>query len=148
MASEDANYTGMHKLFISSFYIRISQETFKGFIELRKHYIFKLSLLVSVWVQSIFWKGKKKLKAVCKSSSLMNLDWHFVMTFFVFYKYSQIIDLIVTFQTLLLVKQVFLPKKGSFQFSSVQSLSRFQLFATPWIAARQASLSINLLPLF
>ena len=36
--------------------------------------------------------------------------------------------------------------KSSFfqvQFSSVQSLSRVQLFATPWIAARQASLSIT-----
>ena len=31
----------------------------------------------------------------------------------------------------------------SFQFSSVQSLSRVWLFATPWIAARQASLSIT-----
>ena len=30
-----------------------------------------------------------------------------------------------------------------YQFSSVQSLSRVQLFATPWIAARQASLSIT-----
>ena len=30
-----------------------------------------------------------------------------------------------------------------FQFSSVQSLSCFRLFATPWIAARQASLSIT-----
>ena len=29
------------------------------------------------------------------------------------------------------------------KFSSVQSLSRVQLFATPWIAARQASLSIT-----
>ena len=29
------------------------------------------------------------------------------------------------------------------QFSSVQSLSRVQIFATPWIAARQASLSIT-----
>ena len=29
-----------------------------------------------------------------------------------------------------------------FQFSSLQSLSRVWLFATPWIAARQASLSI------
>ena len=29
------------------------------------------------------------------------------------------------------------------QFSSVQSLSRVQFFATPWIAALQASLSIN-----
>jgi len=32
----------------------------------------------------------------------------------------------------------------SVQFSSVQSLSRLRLFATPWIAARQASLSIQL----
>ena len=32
---------------------------------------------------------------------------------------------------------------GPIQFSSVQSLSRVQLFVTPWIAARQASLSIT-----
>ena len=32
---------------------------------------------------------------------------------------------------------------GISQFSSVQSLSRVQLFATPWIAAHQASLSIT-----
>ena len=32
----------------------------------------------------------------------------------------------------------------SVQFSSVQSLSRVPLFATPWIAARQASLSITI----
>ena len=32
---------------------------------------------------------------------------------------------------------------SSVQFSSVQTLSRVQLFATPWIAARQASLSIT-----
>ena len=32
------------------------------------------------------------------------------------------------------------------QFSSVQSLSCVQLFATPWIAARQASLSITISP--
>ena len=31
----------------------------------------------------------------------------------------------------------------SFQFSSVQSLSHVQLFATPWIAEHQASLSIT-----
>ena len=37
-------------------------------------------------------------------------------------------------------------KEGDFiwlRISSVQSLSRVQLFATPWIAARQASLSIT-----
>ena len=32
----------------------------------------------------------------------------------------------------------------SVQFSSVQSLSRVRLFANPWIAARQASLSITI----
>ena len=31
----------------------------------------------------------------------------------------------------------------NYQFSSVQSLSRVRLFATPWITARQASLSIT-----
>ena len=34
-------------------------------------------------------------------------------------------------------------KKQQWQFSSVQSFSRGLLFATPWIAARQASLSIT-----
>ena len=33
--------------------------------------------------------------------------------------------------------------RGHAQFSSVQSLSCVQLFATPWTAARQASLSIT-----
>ena len=33
--------------------------------------------------------------------------------------------------------------QSSVQFSSVQLLSRVRLFATPWIAARQASLSIT-----
>ena len=35
-----------------------------------------------------------------------------------------------------------LPRTG-IQFSSVQSLSRVRLFATPWITARQASMSIT-----
>ena len=34
-------------------------------------------------------------------------------------------------------------KCSPFQFSSVQSLSHVQVFATPWITARQASLSIT-----
>ena len=36
-----------------------------------------------------------------------------------------------------------LSKAASVQFISVQSLSRVRLFATPWIAAHQASLSIT-----
>ena len=38
------------------------------------------------------------------------------------------------------------PNRGTarhVQFSSVQSLSRVRLFATPWTAARQASLSMS-----
>ena len=35
------------------------------------------------------------------------------------------------------------PSSWNFHFSSVQSLSRVWLFATPWTAARQASLSIT-----
>ena len=38
---------------------------------------------------------------------------------------------------------VVLQNEPSVQFSSVQLLSRVRLFATPWIAARQASLSIT-----
>jgi len=38
--------------------------------------------------------------------------------------------------------------KVTVQLSSVQSLSRVRLFVTPWIAACQASLSINQLPEF
>ena len=34
-------------------------------------------------------------------------------------------------------------RNGAFQFTSVQSLSRARLFATPWLAAHQASLFIN-----
>ena len=37
----------------------------------------------------------------------------------------------------------FITSSDSVQFSSVQSLSCVRLFATPWIAARQASLSIT-----
>ena len=52
---------------------------------------------------------------------------YFLMSFF-FYSYK--------------IKESQLPKVLSF-FSSVQSLSRVRLFATPWTAARQASLSIT-----
>ena len=40
------------------------------------------------------------------------------------------------------------PHTSSVQFSSVQSFSRVRLFATPWMAAHQASLSITKLPEF
>ena len=42
-----------------------------------------------------------------------------------------------------LLPSTLLSLSSIFQFSSVQSLNRVRLFVTPWIAARQASLSIT-----
>ena len=49
-----------------------------------------------------------------------------------------------TYVTLKLLLQILLQWKIAQPFSSVQSLSRVWLFATPWIAACQASLSITI----
>ena len=49
----------------------------------------------------------------------------------------------MTDRTFLPVDFPFLSRHCMHQFSSVQSLSRVRLFATPWIAARQGSLSIT-----
>ena len=46
-------------------------------------------------------------------------------------------------QTQILFRENSFALNFSYIFSSVQSLSRVQLFATPWIAAYQASLSIT-----
>ena len=47
------------------------------------------------------------------------------------------------FSVIILYKSVFSSREDSVQFSSVQSLSHVQLFATPWTAAREASLPIT-----
>ena len=47
------------------------------------------------------------------------------------------------FAAFFVFKTLLLLEKCSLSFSSVQSLSRVRLFATPWIAARQGSLSIT-----
>ena len=49
----------------------------------------------------------------------------------------------MTGKTIALIRRIFVGKVMSIQFSSVQSLSHVQLFATPWAAARWASLSIT-----
>ena len=53
-------------------------------------------------------------------------------------KTSQVWKILLSFKTLHMLKSNFDP-----QFSSVQLLSRVQLFATPWTAACRASLSIT-----
>ena len=70
--------------------------------------------------------------------------WFFCCTFWEgFLFYLPTIYLLLNFSFL----QFFLIPRNQVlschQFSSVQSLSRVRLFATPWIAARQASLSIT-----
>ena len=62
-------------------------------------------------------------------------------------KSLEILDIVVwdpiRSSLILPIKQLQKITFASVQFSSVQSLSRVQLFATPWITARQASLSIT-----
>ena len=53
----------------------------------------------------------------------------------------EIFKIVETFKGILSVKEIFCV---SVQFSSVQSLGCVWLFVTPWIAARQASLSITI----
>ena len=60
------------------------------------------------------------------------------MIFFTPFHFSIISKLSIV-SSFILVKS----KAGVLTFSSVQSLSRVRLFATPWTAARQASLSIT-----
>ena len=69
---------------------------------------------------------------------LLLCPWYFYLlcNFLSLYKWRSIISLKA--RALRMGYQV-----GNILFSSVQSLSRIQLFATPWIAARQASLSIT-----
>ena len=78
-------------------------------------------------LEGIQWgKKKKKFKS---GRDLPNQETRIRQTFYVSnYKW------LIKFATLLNLR---------YQFSSVQSLSRVRLSATPWIAARQASLSIT-----
>ena len=69
--------------------------------------------------------------------------WHFLLTFLFSLAASSVLCL-----WLLIVRLWYILAFGLFefillQFSSVQSLSHVRLFATPWTAARQASLSIT-----
>ena len=69
--------------------------------------------------------GKKKVWGLEKNKCTVTCRWHnYVCT----ESKNNLLELISEFNN---------------QFSSVQSLSRVQLFATPWTAARQASLSVT-----
>ena len=64
----------------------------------------------------------------------------FFLLIFQFEHFAFFVQQIFTIQIVWLHRQCIM---YSVQFSSVQSLSRVWLFVTPWIAARQASLSIT-----
>ena len=67
------------------------------------------------------------------------LDMYFLNQTQYFRIKSYFLNVLITFH-LVTAKEL---RFSSVQFSSVQSLSRVWLFATPWTAARQASLSIT-----
>ena len=81
------------------------------------------------------------LKVLCSTSFLVNALSHFSKQF------STLRHYFMNSEDLLSNHKIpFLSYRNigsSVQFSSVQSLSRVRLFATPWIAARQATLSIT-----
>ena len=62
---------------------------------------------------------------------------------FSLYRYEQKLEKNTTSLKQFSAKTMCIYTRYLVQFSSVQSLSRVWLFATPWIAARQASLSIT-----
>ena len=63
--------------------------------------------------------------------------------FFFEYSWCTITPIILILQLKEVRSRKVKPLASELGFSSVQSLSRVRLFATPWIAARQASLSIT-----
>ena len=88
-----------------------------------------------------------------ESSRKMSIFHIWFWEFLVFIKYFKILPsywyclilmvLEAIFWTVVFSSQIFM-QTSSAHFSSVQSLSRVRLFVTPWIAARQASLSITI----
>ena len=78
-------------------------------------------------------RGIRLLVPECRSS-VEEQNWRFVTGY----------DLLVCFRDLIAcILTLWHCKQKQVQFSSVQSLSHVRLFATPWTAARQASLSIT-----
>ena len=74
----------------------------------------------------------------------MYLPWEVMgsdVTILVFWMLGFKLAFVLSFFTF--IKRLLVKRHCKRYFSSVQSLSRVQLFATPWIAARQASLSIT-----
>ena len=83
------------------------------------------------WPKILCWKALRKFSSEKEEKILW--QWHLIFL-------TQCV-------TVNILKLFWLPvtenNRKQLQFSSVQSLSHVRLFATPWIAARQASLSIT-----
>ena len=83
-----------------------------------------------------------------KSYFFLEIIWQCSCFFDPFFSSNNVFTLSSEFlflclKTVTLIHTFILTSEVSVQFSSVQSLSHAWLFATPWIAARQASLSIT-----
>ena len=93
-----------------------------------------------VWQLSVFGKFLWKLGVICHLQvDFLDLIWFVTLI----HKWmNEAIQSLSSKQWLTCIEQ-YQPSSNQNQFSSVQSLSRVRLFATLWIAARQASLSIT-----
>ena len=101
----------------------------------------------SVWKELIYVSPvfqvlyRRRHPSLPKTKVLYDIFWKTELFFNVISHFLKWSILIISYMYILLQ---FLPKVCLLHFNSVQSLSRVQLFATPWIAARQASLSITI----
>ena len=103
---------------------------------------FKCNLLHEVLKINVKWlynKNKVILILIKQNFSILFSSWSSILCY-TFKIYLHGFYLLKYFKRYLLVKNVIY----SVQFSSVQLLSHVWLFTTPWIAARQASLSITI----
>ena len=116
------------------------------------------------------WSGKKEKQSICMLKNMEKMTENFCLTVLVlqqcFQKHFQTFSCVSPYgqdKLLDLVSEIWIENPKSriqeqsvllnhfwhyilrfcCRFSSVQSLSHVRLFATPWIAARQASLSIT-----
>ena len=110
--------------------------------DLRKFKSERRITIFILWVPNLF--------CLVFSTSLLFLNWSIVdvqyhVSFRCTTEWFSIYIFLFRFFSLIGYYKVLsrVPCTVSVQFSSVQSLSRVQLFATPWIAARQTSLSIT-----
>ena len=104
-----------------------------------------ISIRRRFWPGRVWWDSKSDWETKSRNFNPLSLSSLFLPKFTVpkFKKYPFMFSLPLPFYVSIFLNQVCLPITLSWLLSSVQSLSRVQLFMTPWIPVHQASLSIT-----